>query len=136
MQLIIEYWFEILLLLFLLAWVILRRSGWWKRTITSHYKANRQIQASFDETWQAVEQAIQESGFTLHDKKYRDGTFYAETNWSMKSIGEHIQVTLTKEKNGINVYFLSTCKLETQFIDWGKNRQNANRFFYSLFNER
>lgn len=62
--------------------------------------------------------------------------FYSESSITIWSWGEDILVRFQENKQGALVIFSSSCKLSTQFIDWGKNKINAQNFLrpYKLAN--
>lgn len=53
----------------------------------------------------------------------------ATTIWSW---GETIEVWFTEIDSGTEVFIRSKCRLATQFVDWGKNKKNTNRFMSAL----
>ncbi len=134
MDIFFAYWFEILLALFLLTWLVLRQSGWWQKRITSHYETEECFRKRFVEVWEGAEKAMMACDFTILNRDKTKGTIQAEAKWTMKSFGEHISVTIEEKDDGVRVHFRSNCKLETQLFDWGKNKKNARCFFRELSN--
>ena len=60
-------------------------------------------------------------------------TFILEHGVSFTSWGEEIQITLTSTDGyHTNVMVRSECRLVTQIIDWGKNRENVDNVFLFL----
>lgn len=132
MDFLFAYWFEILLGIFLLSWLILRQSGIWQKNVTAHHEDQQFIRGTYDEVFRAVGQALTEHDFTIREKNYDKGIVTAEVPWTMKSFGERIQMQLRPQKEYVHLHILSTCKLETQLFDWGKNRENVDRLFESV----
>lgn len=120
---------EVFIVLFIAAWLVLRRNGVWQDKVTARHSEHRFFGGSYKEAVSAVEDALRYSQFDVTDRNYRKGMVAAKTKWTMKSFGEQIQVTLTPREDGVLIHFHSACNLETQLIDWGKNRQNAEQFF-------
>lgn len=98
----------------------------------SEYEEEQIIEATYDEALAGVIDTLRYCDFKLKGKEANQGTISAESKWTIWSFGENIQIILSKKRRGIQVHFYSSCKLETQIIDWGKNRQNADQFFKAL----
>ena len=129
MEFILTYITEIFIVLFIAAWLVFRRNGLWQDKITAQHSEQRLVKATYREAVSAVEDALRYCGFKVTDRNYRQGTVTAKANWTMKSFGEQIEISLTPREDGVLIHFHSACNLETQLIDWGKNRSNAERFF-------
>lgn len=118
-----------LLAVVLLAWLFLRKGGILEQIVGNKYEKQQFINATCDEAMIAVEYALKYCGFPLTEKDYEQKIINAEAPWTMKSFGERIQIVLKPKENGTLVYFHSACKMPTQIIDWGKNKQNTEEFF-------
>jgi hypothetical protein len=135
MSILFTYWFEILLAFFLIAWLVLRQSGWWQKRMTGHYETEEFFRERFIEVWQGAEKAMMACEFSILNQDEMNGIIQAEAKWTMKSFGERIIVTIKEKEEGVSVHFKSNCKLETQIFDWGKNKKNARCFFQALSNK-
>lgn len=131
MKFLSAYWFEVLLVVFLICWLILRSNGFWQRMITSQYNDERFVKKHFHNVFPAVKDALKYCGFSINEKEHHQDSVVirAEAQWTMKSFGEYIRITVTAQNQGTLIDFQSRCKVETQIFDWGKNKQNAKRFF-------
>jgi len=118
-----------LLAVVLLAWLFLREDGILEQIVGSKYEKQQFINTPSHEAIIAVEYALKHCGFSLTQKDYEQKIINAEAPWTMKSFGERIQVILKSKENGTLIHFYSACKMPTQIIDWGKNKQNADKFF-------
>jgi hypothetical protein len=83
-----------------------------------------------DVDWERViERALDELGwsFGVHD----DGTYFdAHTPFSFWSYGEQVIVEVDPDRGRVRV--ISRCSWPLQWIDWGKNQRNVDRFFEEL----
>ncbi len=104
----------------------------WQNTITAQYQDKKIIHKQYKDVFQAVIGALNYCNFAIQKKNYRKGYITAQTSWTMKSFGEHITIKMKENTQGTYVAFRSKCKLETQLFDWGKNKQNTQKFFKVL----
>lgn len=118
-------------LLFILAIILITGLVFWLYG-GSEYKEERIIKASYKEALTFVEDALRYCQFTPKRKNPEQGIINAESKLTLQSFGEYIQVVLSEKEEGVRVYFHSRCKLETQIIDWGKNKRNAEQFFKAV----
>lgn len=132
MDFFLTYWFEILVGVFLLSWLILRQNGVWQKNVTAHHEDQQLIRGTYDEVFKAVGLALAAHDFTIREKDHDKGIITAEVPWTMKSFGERIQMQLHPQKEYVYLHILSTCKMETQLFDWGKNRKNVDHLFESV----
>jgi len=129
MNFIFNYSFEIALGTFLIMWLIYRRNGTWQNTITAQYQDEKIIQKRYKDVFRAVIGTLNYCNFAIQKKNYREGYITAQSSWTMKSFGEDITIKMKENTQGTHVAFRSRCKLETQLFDWGKNKQNTQKFF-------
>lgn len=132
MDIFFTYWFEIIAVVFLLSWLILRRNGIWQKNVTAHHEDQQLIQGTYDEVFSALGEALTAHDFTIQEKDYDKGIITAEVKWTMKSFGERVRMQLRPQKEYVHLHILSTCKVETQLFDWGKNRKNVARLFEAV----
>ncbi len=132
MDFLFNYSFEIAFGTFLIMWLIYRQNGTWQQSITAHYQNRRVIQKDYKEVFRAAIDTLNYCGFTIDKKNYRERYITARASWTMKSFGEYITIKMKNNDQKNHVAFHSRCKLETQLFDWGKNKQNAQKFFKIL----
>jgi hypothetical protein len=64
------YCFEILLVVFLIGWLILRRNGFWQRVVTSQYNEERLVEERFQNVLSAAKDALQYCEFSISEKEH------------------------------------------------------------------
>ena len=90
-------------------------------------KGSKVIKRSLNEVYDASVRALQESGFTITEKK--GNTIKATSGISIVSWGEHMEVILSSKPNGTEVKATSEAY---QIFDWGKSEENLSKFFTNL----
>ena len=91
-----------------------------------------QLADSLEKAKQKTQEALMKAGFGPSRWVDQQQAFYAESPVNLWSWGEDILVRFQETNQGTEVHFTSSCKLATQFIDWGKNKKNAKKFINSL----
>lgn len=132
MDFLFNYSFEIALGTFVVMWLIYRRNGTWQQTITAHHQDRKVIQKQYEEVFRATIDTLNYCDYTIEKNNYSEGYITATASWTMKSFGEYITIKMKANGQNTHVEFHSRCKLETQLFDWGKNKQNARKFFNIL----
>ncbi len=100
--------------------------------MANSYTEKLQLQVSLETAKIKTEEALLKSGFKRSRWIENDQAFYSESAITIWSWGEDIEVRFQENEAGTLVWFTSSCKLATQFIDWGKNKKNAKKFFVAL----
>lgn len=76
-----------------------------------------------------VKIALEKCKFKIVSVDESSGKIYAKSKINFWSFSEKIDVKI--EDNG-SVTMRSECYLPTQIVDWGKNRENVEKFFKVL----
>lgn len=79
---------------------------------------------------EALEAATQRSGLAFRIDERNPDILFAETGLSLGSTGERITIRITEHRDRTEVQVKSKCIF--QIIDWGRNKENVNRFFQHL----
>jgi len=75
-----------------------------------------------------LQEAMKRAGFKDVDFNLEDKKFYATTSFSMSSWFEYIEVKIIPLDNKLQLHFSSICGYPYQIYDWGKNKENFERF--------
>jgi hypothetical protein len=75
-----------------------------------------------------LKEVMKKVGFKEINFEETENTFYAKTSFSMSSWFENIQIKLVPDDNKFQIYFSSTCGYPYQVYDWGKNKENFEKF--------
>ncbi|WP_432412343.1 hypothetical protein [Rasiella sp. SM2506] len=100
--------------------------------MANNYTEILQLQDPLEQAKVKTEEALLKAGFKMSKWVAQNQAFYAESSLTIWSWGEDIQVSFQENEQGTLVKFTSSCKLATQFIDWGKNKKNTKKFFAAL----
>ena len=100
--------------------------------MANKYTESLQLQVSVEKAKIKTEEALMKAGFKMSRWIESNQTFYSESSITIWSWGEDIVVRFEEKGGETLVWFTSSCKLATQFIDWGKNKKNAKKFFTAL----
>lgn len=100
--------------------------------MANSYTENLQLQIPLEQAKAKTEEALMKAGFKMSKWVEQNQAFYSESSLTIWSWGEDIQVRFQENEHGTLVLFSSSCKLATQFIDWGKNKKNTKKFFTAL----
>ena len=90
-------------------------------------KGSKVFKKPLNEVYNASVKALQESGFTLNEKK--GNVIRATYKTSIVSWGEDIEIRLSSKPEGVEVEATSEAY---QIFDWGKSEENLSRFFANL----
>lgn len=91
-----------------------------------------------DRTFQGIEsdifelciKVIKSLNWEIATFNHITGTIKAETNMSLLSWGETIEIKIKQMEDGLNIRINSESR--SQIIDWGKNAENIAKFFSAL----
>ncbi|MAZ71680.1 MAG: hypothetical protein CMC70_00900 [Flavobacteriaceae bacterium] len=100
--------------------------------MATKYRESLLLKIPIEEAKKKTEEALVKAGFKMSRWVESNQAFYSESPMTIWSWGEDIVVTFEVKGAETLVLFTSSCKLVTQFIDWGKNKKNARTFFTSL----
>lgn len=100
--------------------------------MANSYTESIQLQDPLEKAKAKTEDALMKAGFKMSRWIENNQAFYAEVSITIWSWGEDIEVRFQENEQGTLVWFNSSCKLATQFIDWGKNKKNAKKFINCL----
>lgn len=98
----------------------------------AEYEERHLFKLSYEKANSVVKDALRMCDFDITSQNPKQNLINAETDWSLRSLGEHIQVLLNKKNDQIYIRFRSRCKSSAQFFDFGKNKKNANQFFKAI----
>lgn len=84
--------------------------------------------SSNEKSVSSLQEAMKRAGFKDVDFNSEDKKFHATTSFSMSSWFEHIEVKMIPLGNKLQLHFSSICGYPYQIYDWGKNKQNFERF--------
>lgn len=96
--------------------------------ITSKFQEQKNIIGNPNDNVKHIENALKNAGFNKVGLNAEENLFYAQTNFSMSSFSEYIEVSFNHDDNSTDLVFKSICSLPTQLIDWGKNKRNYKKF--------
>jgi len=100
--------------------------------MANSYTEVLQLNMPVEQAKAKTEEALMKAGFKMSKWVAQNQAFYSESSVTIWSWGEDIQVTFQENEQGTLLKFVSSCKLSTQIIDWGKNKKNAKKFFTAL----
>jgi hypothetical protein len=84
--------------------------------------------AGKDEVFQASMKAASQCGFQIAESNPESGQIKAKASMGPRSWGEHITISVSADGRAD---ITSSCR-GIQFIDYGKNKANVNKFFSAL----
>ncbi|GGD28325.1 hypothetical protein GCM10011343_18110 [Flavobacterium orientale] len=84
--------------------------------------------SSTEKSVSLLQEAMKRAGFKDVNFNSEDQKFYASTSFSMSSWFEHIEVKMITLDNKLQLHFSSICGYPYQIYDWGKNKENFERF--------
>lgn len=90
-------------------------------------KGSKIFKKPLSEVYNASVKALQESGFTVNEKK--ENVIRATSKISIVSWGEDMEVRLSSKPEGVEVKATSEAY---QIFDWGKSEENLSKFFTNL----
>jgi len=93
-------------------------------------KKSLYYQQRYEPVFEAAKKALSDGGFIVQSIDEKSGIMKAYTGVSFRSYGENIIITVLKTEKGIHVTAYS--KARAAICDWGKSRENVNRFFAAL----
>ena len=88
--------------------------------------AEKKYSMNIEEAFQKALEAIKNNGWTLRDFKQNE-KILAETDVSLRSWGEEIEIKLLRRRDNVEVIVSS--EPIHQIIDWGKSTDNVKDFF-------
>ena len=100
--------------------------------MANSYTGSFQLKVPLEQAKSKTEEALLKAGFKNSRWIENNQSFYSESSITIWSWGEDIVVRFEEKAAETLVWFTSSCKLATQFIDWGKNKKNAKKFFTAL----
>lgn len=92
----------------------------------------RVYKGEINEIFDSCLKAITSLNWEIAFSNQSNGTIKAETNLSLLSWGEDIEIEIQYVQGGIKVNINSESR--SQLIDWGKNDENIQKFFSLLEN--
>jgi hypothetical protein len=99
--------------------------------LTSKYIESRSYRIPESELRVAALLALESADFR-NIQVSQSGYLRAQTQISLWSYSENIQVSFEDARKGTAVLFVSVCALPFQFFAFGKNKRNAASFFHHL----
>lgn len=90
----------------------------------------RAYKGEINEIFDLCLKAITSLNWEIASFNHNNGTIKAETNLSILSWGEEIEIEIQQVQDVINVKINSESR--AQLIDWGKNDENVQKFFSVL----
>lgn len=100
--------------------------------MANSYTESLQLNVPLEQAKAKAEEALLKAGFKMSRWIESNQAFYSESAITIWSWGEDIVVRFEEKGAETLVWFTSSCKLATQFIDWGKNKKNVKKFFIAL----
>lgn len=91
---------------------------------------DRTFQGTERDIFELCLKVIENLNWEIANFNHTTGTIKAETNISLLSWGENIEIKIKQVEDGLNIQMNS--ESHSQIIDWGNNAQNITKFFSSL----
>lgn len=95
----------------------------------ARYQATARYSGTRADIVRASEEVAAQSGFKVKEVNPDGGSIRARAGFSFRSWGENISVHVD---DAGTVQVTSECLMPTQFVDYGKNKSNVNRFLAGL----
>jgi hypothetical protein len=127
MEIIKDYVFWIILLGSILVLFLIRILTRKPNLMRSMYEQTVEI-SSTEKSVSLLQEAMKRAGFKDVNFNSEDQKFYASTSFSMSSWFEHIEIKMIPLDNKLQLHFSSICGYPYQIYDWGKNKENFERF--------
>lgn len=97
--------------------------------MTASYNESRTFDLERDLLLERAKMALERSKFKIKFFDKTSGNIQAKTKLSWWSWTEDVTVNINEKSE---VQILSKCAFPMQIFDWGKNRENVNKFFSNL----
>jgi len=91
---------------------------------------DRTFQGTESDIFKLCLKVIENLNWEIATFNYTTGTIKAETNMSLLSWGENIEIKIKQVED--SVYIRINSESRSQIIDWGKNAENITTFFSAL----
>lgn len=131
MEIIKDYLFWIIFFTVLIVIAVIRLITSRPNFMRSMYEKTIEI-AALEDVNSILLEIMERSGFKDVGFDSEGKRFYATTSFSMSSWFEHIEIKIIPIDNKLQLHFSSICGYPYQIYDWGKNKENFNRFHYEL----
>ena len=95
----------------------------------ARYQATARYSGTRADIVRASQEVAAQCGFKVQEASPDGGSIRARAGFSFRSWGENISVHVD-DAGAVQV--TSECLLPTQFVDYGKNKSNVNRFLAGL----
>lgn len=88
-----------------------------------------EIQFNYDRTFEFVFKTLSALAWSITEVNKRDGIIKADVSMSLKSWGERIHITCSYLSPNLSAIEVSSrSKWASTLVDWGKNKENVERF--------
>lgn len=88
-----------------------------------------EIQLNYDRTFELIFKTLSALAWSITEINKRDGIIKADVSMSLKSWGERIHITCSSLSPNLSVIEVSSrSRWASTLVDWGKNKENVERF--------
>jgi len=88
-----------------------------------------EIQLNYDRTFELIFKTLSALAWSITEVNKRDGIVKADVSMSLKSWGDRIHITCSSLSPNLSVIEVSSrSRWASTLVDWGKNKENVERF--------